>query len=525
MATEPVVRLAMSTPETPFLDSVERRRPGTSLRAYVTRTLPHSSAIVVANRAPHEPRPEGGFTRGAGGVVTALLTLAEVAGAEWVACARTEGERARIEELGTTWDAPLVRSETRLHYATPTPEQYEGYYSVISNPVLWFVQHYLWDLAYQPVINGRIHRAWRNGYVEVNRQMARKVVDVARSLPGRPLVMVHDYQLYLVPGLVREQVQGAIIQHFVHIPWPTPQYWKVLPREMRDAILIGLLGCDIVGFQTSLDVRNFLMTCEENAGLTVDERERAVLFAGRVVYARAYPISVDVATTTRLAYSHGVMVEERKLRDWRPEHLIVRIDRTDPSKNIIRGFLAYEKLLAHHPELKGRVQFWAFLQPSRLDVAVYRNYVHKVRQTVARINAQYGAQGWQPIRLELGESVRKAMAALRNFDVLVVNSVYDGLNLVAKEGALINRSDGVIVLSENVGAHEELHQHVLSVNPFDIDATADAMHQAIVMGVDEKRRLNEGAREVVRTNDIARWITRQVQDIRDLAAAPGLRAG
>jgi trehalose 6-phosphate synthase len=517
--------LAMNSSDSPFLDSVERRRPGTSLRGYVTRTLPHSSAIVVANRAPHEPRPEGGFTRGSGGVITALLTMAEVAGADWVACARTEGERALIQEHGTTWDAPLVRSTTRLHYATPTPEQYDQYYSVISNPVLWFIQHYLWDLANQPVINGRIHRAWKNGYVEVNQQVARKVAEVARSLPGRPLVMVHDYQLYLVPKLVREQLQGAIIQHFVHIPWPTPQYWKVLPREMRDAILHGLLGSDIVGFQTSLDVRNFLMTCEENAGLAVDEREKAVLVDGRVVYARAYPISIDVAATTRLSYSHGVMVEERKLRDWRPEHLIVRIDRTDPSKNIVRGFLAYEKLLAHHPELKGRVQFWAFLQPSRQDVAAYRNYVRKVRQTVQRINAQYGAQGWLPIRLELGESVRKAMAAMRNFDVLLVNSVYDGLNLVAKEGSLVNRSDGVVVLSENVGAHEELSPHVLSVNPFDIEATANAMHRAIVMGIDEKRRRNEGAREVVRTNDIARWITRQVQDIRDLAAAPGLRAG
>ncbi len=513
----------MAANEIPFLQSVERRRPGTSLRAYVTRTLPHHSAIVVANRAPHEPRPEGGFARGAGGVITALLTMAEVAGADWVACARTESERTMIAQQGATWNAPLIRSETRLHYATPTPEQYEGYYSVISNPVLWFVQHYLWDLAQQPIINGRIHRAWRNGYVEVNKQVARKVVDVALSLPERPLVLVQDYQLYLVPKLVRDQVPGAVIQHFVHIPWPTPQYWKVLPREMRDAILNGLLGCDIVGFQTSLDVRNFLMTCEENAGLTVDDRERAVLVDGRVVYARHYPISIDVASTTRLAFSHGVMVEERKLREWRPQHLIVRIDRTDPSKNIVRGFLAYEKLLAHHPELKGRVQFWAFLQPSRQDVAVYRNYVRKVRQVVQRINAQYGAQGWQPIRLELGESVRKAMAALRNFDVLVVNSVYDGLNLVVKEGALINRNDGVIVLSENVGAHEELYPHVLSVNPFDIEATANAMHEGIVMSAEERRRRNQGARDVVRTSDIARWITRQVQDIRDLAATPGMR--
>src|SRR3989475_6923356 len=509
----------------PFLDSVERGRAGVSMRAYVARTLPHRSAIVVSNRAPHEPRPEGGFARGAGGVVAALLTLAEVMGADWVACARTEAERALVNEQGPTGMAPLISSQTQLHYVTPTPEQYDMYYSVISNPVLWFIQHYLWDLAHQPLINGRIHRAWRDGYVQVNRQVAQKVVDVGRQLPGRPLVMVHDYQLYLVPQLVRDQLPGAIIQHFIHIPWPTPQYWKVLPKEMRDAILRGLLGCDIVGFQSSLDVRNFLMTCEENAGLQVDEREKAVLIDGRVVYARAYPISIDVASTTRLAFSHGVMVEERRLRDWRPQRLIVRIDRIDPSKNIVRGFLAYEKLLVQHPDLKGQVQFWAFLQPSRLDVAAYRAYLRRVRQVAARINSQYGRTGWMPIRLEFGENIRKAMAALRNFDVLLVNPVYDGLNLVVKEGAVVNRAEGMIVLSENAGAHEELQPHVISINPFDIEATADAIYQGLTMSAEERRKRNEAARDVVRANDISRWITRQVQDIRDLVAVPGLRAG
>src|SRR3979411_390038 len=224
----------------PFLPSVGVRRPVTSMRAYVTRTLPHSSAIVVANRAPHEPRPEGGFTRGAGGVITALLTMAEVTAAEWVACARTDAERELVAQQGPDSEVPLIRSETRLHYVTPTPEQYEQYYSVISNPVLWFIQHYLWDLAQQPIINGRIHRAWTNGYVEVNKQVARRVAEVASRVAGRPLVLVHDYQLYLVPQLVRQQVPGAIIQHFVHIPWPTPQYCKVPPRAMRACIPSGL---------------------------------------------------------------------------------------------------------------------------------------------------------------------------------------------------------------------------------------------------------------------------------------------
>jgi trehalose 6-phosphate synthase len=232
---------------------------------------------------------DGGFKRGAGGVITGLLTLADATGADWVACARNDAERELAAKNPAPVAVPLLHSIGRLHYATPSREQYEMYYAVFANPVLWFIQHYLWDLAIEPVIDDRIHQAWEQGYVEVNRQMAAKTVEIARAARARPLVMVHDYQLYLVPRLVRKELPDAVIQHFVHVPWPTPQYWKVLPKHMRDAILEGLLGCDIVGFQSSLDVRNFLLTCEENAGLQVDERERAVMAGGRVVYARHYP--------------------------------------------------------------------------------------------------------------------------------------------------------------------------------------------------------------------------------------------
>ncbi|MEO8745351.1 MAG: trehalose-6-phosphate synthase [Candidatus Dormiibacterota bacterium] len=496
-------------------------RDGASLRAYVARTLPDFSPILASNRAPHEPKPEGGFKRGAGGVITALVTLAEATGADWVACARTDAERELAANQGVAVTVPLLHSTGRLHYATPTREQYEMYYSTIANPVLWFIQHYLWDLGTEPVIDARIHQAWAEGYVEVNRQMAAKVVEVARAAPARPLVMVHDYQLYLVPRMVRKELSSAVIQHFVHVPWPTPQYWKVLPKEMRDAILEGLLGCDIVGFQSSLDVRNFLLTCEENAGLKVDERERAVLSGGRVTYARHYPISIDVPGTMRLAASRGVKRQEHDLATWRPQRLITRIDRTDPSKNIVRGFIAYEKLLRYHPELRKQVQFWAFLQPSRQDVAVYSRYLRLIRQAAGRINSEFGSDDWQPIRLEIGESERKAIAALKNFDVLLVNPVYDGLNLVVKEGALVNAIDGVIVLSENAGAHEELRGKVLSINPFDVEATAAAMYTGLTMPVEDRHRMNEAAREVVRTNDIARWISNQVQDLRDLIPPTG----
>lgn len=482
--------------------------------------MPGRYAVLVSNRGPHDPRDDGTFRRGAGGVVTGLLTLAEAIGADWVACARTDAERRLAEHARHGLKVPLASATGRLYYATPSREQYERYYAVIANPVLWFIQHYLWDLGNEPVVDARIHQAWADGYVQVNLQMAQKVIELVSAAARPPLVLVHDYQLYLVPRLVREAIPNAVIQHFVHVPWPTAQYWKVLPKHMRDAILEGLLGCDIVGFQSSLDVRNFLLTCEENMGLQVDEHERAVLAGGRVVYARHYPISIDVGATTRLASSRGVRRQEEEIATWRPKHLIARIDRTDPSKNIVRGFIAYEKLLRYHPELRGQVQFWAFLQPSRQDVAAYVRYMRQIRATAARINSELGTAEWQPIRLEIAESERKAIAVMKNFDILLVNPVYDGLNLVAKEAALVNRTDGVIVLSENAGAHEELRGHVLSVNPFDVEATAAAMHAGLVMAAEEKRVLNEGARTVVRTNDIARWISNQVQDIRDLA--PGL---
>jgi trehalose 6-phosphate synthase len=352
--------------------------------------------------------------------------------------------------------------------------------------------------------------------------MADKVIELAKAASDPPLVLVHDYQLYLVPKMVRDAIPNAVIQHFVHVPWPTAQYWKVLPKHMRDAILEGILGCDVIGFQTSLDVRNFLLTCEENLGLQVDERERAVVTGGRIVYTRHYPISIDVGSTTRLAASRGVRRQESDIASWRPSKLIVRIDRTDLSKNIVRGFIAYDKLLRYHPELRGEVQFWAFLQPSRQDISAYVRYLRQIRATAARINAELGTADWLPIRLEVAESERKAIAALKNFDVLLVNPVYDGLNLVAKEGALVNQNDGVIVLSENAGAHEELRGAVLSVNPFDVEATAEALYAGLTMPREERHRLNEKARDIVRTNDIARWISNQVQDLRDLIPRPVL---
>ena len=224
------------------------------------------SLILVSNRGPvtfeRRGRRPRTITRGGGGLVSALTGLIEHQPALWVSAAITPEDAVVAEEAGGgSFELPGIGVDTRGRFVVLDPETYHAYYNVIANPMLWFIQHYLWDLGNEPIIDADIHRAWNEGYVEVNRQMAAKAVEVARAAGKRPLILIHDYQLYLVPRMVRKEFPTAVIQLFVHVPWPTPQYWKVLPKEMRNAILDGILGCDIVGFQSSLDVRNFLMTC------------------------------------------------------------------------------------------------------------------------------------------------------------------------------------------------------------------------------------------------------------------------
>ena len=322
---------------------------------------------------------------------------------------------------------------------------------------------------------------------------------------------------------MRRELPDAVLQHFVHIPWPTPQYWKVLPQYMRDEIMDGLLAADVIGLQTSSDVRNFLLTCEENMRLPVDFRQQTTFYRGRTVWVRSYPISIDVNAFQRAAATPAVERVEREVLRWRPEHLILRVDRMDLSKNIVRGFYAFDRLLQAHPELRGRVSMWALLQKTRQDVREYREYAREVQQAVRGINERHATGEWLPIRMEQRDDITRAMAGYRQFDVLLVNPIYDGMNLVAKEGMVVNRRGGVLVLSENAGTHEELGEWALTINPFDVDATAEALHQALLMDPVERLSRAERMRTVVEQNDIARWISAQLQDIRDLVEPSAAR--
>lgn len=483
------------------------------------RLLGQFSPIIISNRAPLEPTPEGGLAPGAGGLVRALTSLASATRASWVSAARTDTERSFANsntsiDFGEGGDFPIV-------FAPTNAETYHLHYTVISNPMLWFAHHYLWNIAMEPVVDQSIYRAWFDGYRVVNAAIAERALSVARELPRRPLFLTQDYQLYLAPGIIRSERPDAVMQHFIHVPWPEPRYFKVMPATMRDPIFRGLLANDIVGLQTSLDVNNFLRCCSELMGLRTIEPEGVVLHDGRLVWIRAYPVSIDVDALKRLSESQRVRDIEAEVSSWRPEKLIVRVDRTDPAKNIVRGFLAYERLLEDHPEHHGRVGLWAFLQPSRQDVEAYRQYLDLIRSTVERTNARFRRGQWEPIRLDVGEDIDRAIAAYKSYDVLLVNPILDGMNLVAKEGPVVNRRSGVLVLSESAGAHEELGAQAVSVNPFDVEVTASALHRALQMGDAEKSDRSTAINQILASYDVARWIRHQLEDIRSVT--PPLR--
>lgn len=479
------------------------------------------SLIIAANRGPvtFQTAEDGGrsFTRGTGGLVTALLGLAGHIDATWIACARTEADTHWGEGevlLGRNRNA----GDIRVQFLSPDPQAYDGYYNVIANPLLWFLQHSMWDVPLQPVIDRATWQAWHEGYVVINQQYADAIVRQVRANEQPTLVMLQDYHLYLAPRLIRMQMRPAerpTLLHFVHIPWPGAEYWRILPPLMRTAILEGLCAVDLLGFQTKADALNFLGTVRAHLPrVGVKFGKGRVWYRNHATFVHEFPISIDVGRLKAMARSKEVTGFRSEIEQMMGDRqLILRIERIEPSKNIVRGFQAFEELLALHPEQRGKVIFLAILVPSRLEVLEYRNYLDALMAAVGRINARYGSDEWEPVRLLVGESYPRAVAAMQLHDVLLVNSITDGMNLVAKEGPIVNKKDGVLVLSEGTGAREQLQEGAIVISPCDVYGTAEALHQALTMDAKERQRRAQILRKIIEENDITAWLCAQLETV------------
>ncbi len=474
--------------------------------------------IVVANRGPVAyARSDGGeriTKRGGGGLVTALRSLVTQHDVTWIGSAMSEEDRAvAAEHGGEAFDETFHDgSPYRLRLVPHDGAAYDRFYNVVANPTLWFIHHYMWGLANEPDLDPAFHAAWSDGYVSVNEGFA---AAVSAELEREPTATVffHDYHLYLAPAFVRARHRGALTAQFIHIPWPDTDYWSVLPSELRVAVHEGLLANDVVGLHTNRWRLNFLRSCADILDAEVDADASTVVHDGRRTLVTSHPISIDTSEFAALREDVRVLEEELLIKQRRREALVVRVDRTDPAKNIVRGFRAFALFLEQHPEWHGRVTFLALLDPSRQDVPVYAEYVAAIEREVRAVNDRFERDGWTPVELEVADNFAKSVAAYKQYDVLLVNAIFDGLNLVSKEAPVVNDRDGVLILSENAGAHEELAEWALNVNPFDLDGQARAIHAALTMAPEERRRRLDGIRAHVIEHDLAAWVAAQLADL------------
>ncbi len=472
--------------------------------------------VIASNRGPFAftAQADGSFSarRGSGGLVTALGALAERLEVLWVASAMGDDDRQWVEaHKGEVQQVEGIY----LKLITPEADAYDQYYNVIANPLLWFIQHQLWNIPRAPSLTNETWTAWEQGYLPINKQFADAIADSVEDSDRPIIVFPQDYHLYMVPRFLRERLGFRVqIQPFLHIPWPGPDAWRILPVPMREALLYSLLESDRIGFQTQKDAFNFVQTCRFYLGDAHSRGSRvSIEYQGRVVEANDYPISVDIDATKEIAAEPQTELHKLQLLNGIGDRsLILRVDRIEPSKNILRSLEAYSALLENYPEHRGQVQMMALLVPSRMEVGEYQDYLRDIMAESGMINAIYSDGMWEPVRVVVGENYHRAIAAMQLYDILLVNPLADGMNLVAKEGVLVNQRDGVLMLSENAGAFYELGEHAMTVSPFDIYGTAAAMHKALKMSSTQRHKQAEALRRIVEKAGVKEWFADQVDD-------------
>ena len=475
-----------------------------------------SRVLVASNRGPvtfsESPGGELEAQRGSGGLVTALAPAVQDTGGLWVAAAMSDADRRKAEEDPRgRLEVKVEDAVYRLRFLSFDDDVYDRFYNGVSNRLLWFLHHYLWDLPREPVLGEEARQAW-HAYRSVNVAFAGALAEESEGDSAE--VLVQDYHLSLVPSALREMAPTVRTAYFHHVPFAAADYLRLLPIEMREQLIAGLLGADLVGFHTERWAENFLGACRLLEDATVMYRRRAVRWQGRLVRVGVYPIAIDAPQLRAQAAEPEVRRKRKALERWRGDRrLLLRVDRADLSKNVLRGFQAYGRFLRANPEWRGRVVFLALLLPSRLDVEEYRTYTQECIAEATRINESFGEGDWQPIELRTDHDFEDVLAAYQSYDVLLVNPVFDGMNLVAKEGATLNRNHGVLILSRTAGAYAELGRASIGVDPVDLAGMAEAMHIALNMKDEQRAERATALRRAASSRSPAQWARRQLRDL------------
>ena len=447
--------------------------------------------IVVSHRGPYQfGRSEQGelqAQQGAGGIVSALSPLlTRRPDATWIAAAMSNDDR----EAGRAGTISGLDINVRL--LDLDREQHRMHYEVIANNLLWFLHHGMFDRARRPRFDLRFRTAWE-AFVAVNRHFAN---EVAQSAAADEIVLVQDYQLTLVPGLLRAQRPDLRVVHFTHTPFAGPDDFSLLPTDVGAQVCAALASGP-----TGFHIKRWADAYRQSARAALGRRES-------IAPSFTATLGPDVAALEAVAGSHDARAAAAALSEAVGDRLVIaRSDRIEPSKNIVRGFLAYDRLLEARPGLRGRVVFVAMVYPSRQGLAEYLAYENEVEQAVARVNDRWSTRDWVPILLDDRDDYARSVAGLQRYDVLLVNALRDGLNLVAKEGPVVNRRDGVLCLSPEAGAYDELRGAVIAVHPYDIEQCAAALDDGLSMPLDERATMAKKLRGLAAARSPADWLS------------------
>ncbi len=496
-----------------MLEQISPAHAPASYRNRTTRKL-----IMVSNRGPveHYFDDAGRIRRreAAGGVATALGSVARQQPVTWIATATTDADKA----VGILDQRTQIGRDSDLRLLNLPEKAFHAHYGTFCNPILWFVQHAIGDQLLSSDLASVALDAWREGYQPINEAFAAAVIEELEGDGSDTQVMLHDYHLYTAPRMIRAARPRAALQHFVHIPWPSPSAWHQLPDPIVRRICAGLLANDSVVFQTEASVAAFLATCRVYLpDAKVLERQGEIEYLGQTTFVWSNPVSLDSRELDSLRATPAMEDYRRTFEAPDGVQTIVRVDRLDPSKNVADGYEAFDLLLQRNPQLHGKVRFLSFLVPSRDGIPEYVTYRQRVFDLVEAINHKYGTDDWTPITIFHEHNRLQALAALTLYDVLMVNSVADGLNLVSKEGPLLNERNGVLALSTTAGSYEELMCGALPINPFDIVDTADALEHALGMCEKDRAQRQTAMREAIASHQTSDWLKQQLRDL-DISA-------
>jgi trehalose 6-phosphate synthase len=477
---------------------------------------PRRPVLVASNRGPvsFSFAEDGSLTarRGGGGMVSGLTSgLASVAADDevlWLCTALSDADRAAARKGERAAAGP---ADAPVRMLDIPPEVFGPAYNGIANSVLWFVHHLLFDTPNQPRFGPEFRRDW-GCYIAYNEAFADAL---AEEYGPRTRALIQDYHLALAPRMLRDRRPGARIAHFEHTPWAPPEYYRLLPDDVAAAILDGMLGADHVGFLAGRWAAAFLDCCEAVLGAVVSrggDGTGRVSYRGRVTGVAVHPLGVDSAALRARAAEADVAAQADALVSLAGgRQLIVRVDRTELSKNIGRGLAAYRELLVTRPGWRGRVVHLAFAYPSRSDLAEYRDYTAGVHRLAEEINAEFRTPDWEPLLLDVKDDYPRSLAACRLADVLLVNPIRDGMNLVSEEGPVLTDRGCALVLSREAGAAALIGDEALLVNPYDVSATAQALHAGLSMPVSERHRRSAAIAAAAGARAPRQWLMEQLK--------------